>query len=111
MKIILCGYGTMGKIVRDLAIEDGHEIVALYSDRKEESCSYPIIDKVEDLPKADLIIDFSHPDRVSGCCPQDTYSRSYYRSKRLPTGSNGRSSKIYTCILLSKYELRGPCLY
>lgn len=66
MKIILCGYGTMGKIVRDLAIEDGHEIVALYSDRKEESCSYPIIDKVEDLPKADLIIDFSHPDRVAG---------------------------------------------
>ena len=65
MKIILCGYGTMGKIVRDLAIDMGHEIVAIYSNRIDDSCSYPIIDKVKNLPEADLIIDFSHPERVA----------------------------------------------
>ena len=65
MKIILCGYGTMGKIVRDLALDKGHQIAAVYSNRTDFSCSYPVINKVEDLPQADLIIDFSHPERVA----------------------------------------------
>lgn len=65
MKIILCGYGTMGKIVRDLAIDQGHEIVGIYSNKKDEQKTHPVVDNIEDLPKADLIIDFSHPDRIA----------------------------------------------
>jgi len=56
MKIALLGYGKMGKIIQNVALERGHEIVLKIN-----------IDNVEDLTtsnlsKADVAIDFSAPD-------------------------------------------------
>ena len=53
MKIILSGYGKMGKMLEEQAELRGHEIVARID-----------IDNVEtfaSLPKADVVLDFSHP--------------------------------------------------
>ncbi len=58
MKIAILGYGKMGRIIEQLALERGHEIVLKVN-----------LDNIEDLTisnleKADVAIDFSHPDSV-----------------------------------------------
>ncbi len=63
MKIILSGYGTMGKIVEKMALEKGHTIEGVFSIVNIES-PYTIFSNVESLPSADIIIDFSHPDNI-----------------------------------------------
>lgn len=60
MKIAILGYGKMGRIIEQLAIERGHEIALKVN-----------IDNLEDLTidnlrKADVAIDFSTPDTVLG---------------------------------------------
>ena len=53
MKIVLSGYGKMGKMLEEQAMLRGHEIAARID-----------IDNVEtfdSLPKADVVLDFSHP--------------------------------------------------
>ena len=53
MKIVLSGYGKMGKMLEEQAALRGHEILARID-----------IDNVDDfasLPKADAVLDFSHP--------------------------------------------------
>ena len=53
MKIVLSGYGKMGKMLEEQAALRGHEILARID-----------IDHVDDfasLPKADAVLDFSHP--------------------------------------------------
>jgi 4-hydroxy-tetrahydrodipicolinate reductase len=52
MKIALLGYGKMGKVIEQIALQRGHEIVL----RKTSSDSY------EGLEKAVVAIDFSVPD-------------------------------------------------
>src|SRR5882672_10609102 len=53
MKIILLGYGKMGKIIERIALERGHEIAAKIDvDNRHEF----------DTTKADIAIEFSHPD-------------------------------------------------
>ena len=52
MKIALLGYGKMGKVIENIALERGHEIVL----RKGSS------DTFEGLSQADVAIDFSVPD-------------------------------------------------
>ena len=57
MKIVLSGYGKMGKMLEEQAALRGHEIVARID-----------IDSVEafaSLPKADVVLDFSHPGMLS----------------------------------------------
>ncbi len=61
MKIVLVGYGAMGQRVAALAEERGDEIVGTVIP-KEHSAPYPIYHDFADLPKADVIIDFSHPE-------------------------------------------------
>ncbi len=61
MKIILVGYGAMGKRVAALAEERGDEIAGVVIP-KEHSAPYPISHDFTDLPEADVIIDFSHPE-------------------------------------------------
>ncbi len=51
MKIALFGYGRMGKAIEKIAIERGHEIVL----------KIDVNDKVYNLKKADVAIDFSSP--------------------------------------------------
>ncbi len=61
MKIILVGYGAMGKSVARLAEDKNYEIAGVVVPEGDES-PYPTVHSFEDLPDADLIIDFSHPD-------------------------------------------------
>lgn len=61
MKIILVGYGAMGKSVARLAEEKEYEIVGVVIPEEDES-PYPTLHSFKDLPEADVIIDFSHPD-------------------------------------------------
>lgn len=61
MKIIISGYGAMGKVVESLALERNIEIVGIFSMMDIENSSYTVFRDAENLPKADVIIDFSHP--------------------------------------------------
>ncbi len=61
MKIILAGYGAMGKAVARLAEEKSYEIAAVLVPEGDKS-PYLTIHSFEDLPEADIMIDFSHPD-------------------------------------------------
>lgn len=61
MKLILVGYGSMGKRVAALAEERGYEIAGVVIPENHEA-PYPIYHDFKDLPEADAIIDFSHPD-------------------------------------------------
>lgn len=63
MRIILSGYGTMGKVVEDLAIERGHEIVGVFSTIDIDS-PYKVYNNTKDFADADAIIDFSHPNNT-----------------------------------------------
>lgn len=61
MKIILVGYGAMGKSVARLAEEKNYEIAGVVVPEGDES-PYNTLHSFSDLPDADVIIDFSHPD-------------------------------------------------
>lgn len=65
MKLILGGYGVMGRVVEGLALERGHEIVGIFFLQDSENAPYPVYKDIRDLPKADAIIDFSHPKNTS----------------------------------------------
>jgi len=60
MKIPLCliGYGKMGRIVAELAAENGFEVVSAI-DPVQENCAREI--SLETLKGAEVCIDFSHP--------------------------------------------------
>jgi 4-hydroxy-tetrahydrodipicolinate reductase len=55
MKIALFGYGKMGQLIADLAIQQGHEVVATISLEK------PLAGWTADLASADVAIEFSVP--------------------------------------------------
>ncbi|MDN6195452.1 MAG: 4-hydroxy-tetrahydrodipicolinate reductase [Atopostipes suicloacalis] len=61
MKIILVGYGAMGKAVARLAEEKGYEITGVVVPEGDKS-PYHTVHAFSDLPAGDVIIDFSHPD-------------------------------------------------
>jgi len=61
MNIILSGYGAMGQRVASLAEKRGYDIVGAVVPEDEET-PYATFHGFEDLPEADVIIDFSHPD-------------------------------------------------
>lgn len=65
MKIILSGYGVMGKVVESLCLEKGYEIVGVFSKLDLTNCPYPVFQDPLKLPQADVIIDFSHPNNVT----------------------------------------------
>ena len=65
MKLILGGYGVMDRVVEGLALERGHEIVGIFSLQDSENAPYPVYKDIRDLPRADAIIDFSHPNNTS----------------------------------------------
>lgn len=64
MNILLSGYGAMGKVVAELAQEKGHQIAGIFSLMPVEA-PFPVVQSIENLPKADVIIDFSHPDNIT----------------------------------------------
>lgn len=61
MKIILVGFGAMGKSVAHLAEEKGYEIAGVVVPEGDKT-PYQTVHSFKELPDADLIIDFSHPD-------------------------------------------------
>ena len=52
MKLILGGYGVMGRVVEGLALERGHEIVGIFSLQDSENSPYPVYKDIRDLPRA-----------------------------------------------------------
>lgn len=61
MKLIIVGYGAMGERVASLAEDRDYDIVGTVVPEDEET-PYPVYHGFDDLPEADAIIDFSHPD-------------------------------------------------
>ncbi|MEY8292188.1 4-hydroxy-tetrahydrodipicolinate reductase [Carnobacteriaceae bacterium 52-44] len=61
MKIILVGFGAMGKSVAALAEERDYKIEAVMVPEGEET-PYTTVHSFKDFPEADVVIDFSHPD-------------------------------------------------
>jgi len=53
MKIALLGYGKMGKLIADIATQNGHTVIAKLSSKDKAN--------KENLAAADVCIDFSHP--------------------------------------------------
>lgn len=53
MKIALHGYGKMGRTVEKMAVDAGHQVVAVYD-----------VDRNPQMNGADVLIDFSHADAV-----------------------------------------------
>ncbi|MCD8505954.1 MAG: hypothetical protein LRY37_02185 [Alkalibacterium thalassium] len=63
MKLLLVGYGAINKRVAALAEKGGHSIAGVITPVEEENCPYPLFTSFDDqLPEADVLIDFSHPD-------------------------------------------------
>lgn len=63
MKLLLVGYGAMNKRVAALAEAKGYSIAGVITPMEEKNCPYPLFSSFEeDLPEADIFIDFSHPD-------------------------------------------------
>jgi 4-hydroxy-tetrahydrodipicolinate reductase len=60
MKIAILGYGKMGRIIEQFAIERGHEVVLKVNVDNLEDLSIP------NLERADVAIDFSTPDSALG---------------------------------------------
>lgn len=60
MKILLVGYGAMNERVAILAEKRNHEIVGVVGPEG-ESAPYPYFTSFDNVPEADVVIDFSHP--------------------------------------------------
>ena len=58
MKIALLGYGKMGRIIEQFALDRGHEIVLKIDENNIDQKT------TENLQKADVAIDFSTPASV-----------------------------------------------
>lgn len=71
MDIILVGYGAMNQRVAHLAKERGHNIVGIVTP-VDGDYPYPTFKVTDDLPKADVIIDFSHPNMTLPMIKKDT---------------------------------------
>jgi len=69
VNILLCGcFGHMGKVITDcIANRDDCRIVAGVDINTEESASFPVYKSADEFDgKADVIIDFSHPNALAG---------------------------------------------
>ena len=56
MKLVLTGYGKMGRMIEEEAQKRGWEVLA--------ALDGPDLGRLETLLGADLVIDFSHPDTL-----------------------------------------------
>lgn len=62
MKIALIGYGKMGKLIEQKALDKGHSIIAVMDSKKPVS----LPSSKQAISHADVVIDFSTPDSVMG---------------------------------------------
>lgn len=56
MKIAILGYGKMGKMIEDIALKKGHQIIFKFDYENKEKIT------VENLKKADIAIEFTQPE-------------------------------------------------
>ena len=61
MKIALIGYGKMGKAIESIALERGHEIVAIFNSENPFKNNATTLSKIE---SADVAIEFTQPSLV-----------------------------------------------
>ena len=78
MRIIISGYGRMGKEVEKVAIHRKHDIVEIIDD----IAGWELFDKKK--TKADVVIDFSEPDAAV-----DIIGRCIYENLPIVTGTTG----------------------
>ena len=78
MKIALIGYGKMGKMIEQIAISRGHEIVAVIDiDNQEDFES-------EAFASADVAIEFTSPTAAYG-----NYLKAFAKNVKVVSGSTG----------------------
>ncbi len=78
MKIIISGYGRMGREVEKAAGQMGHEIAAIIDTKEDWD------DMDRENPDADVVIDFSQPDAVT-----NILERCFHRQLPVVTGTTG----------------------
>ena len=62
MKVILYGYGQMGKKIYRQLLAENHEVLAVVSAVFDEKIEAPMLENLNGFDKeADILIDFSHP--------------------------------------------------
>mgnify|MGYP001827615841 CR=1 FL=1 len=78
MKIVISGYGKMGKEIERLAIKKGHDIVAKVDNEQEWN------EQLSQIKNSDVIIDFSQPEVVV-----DILLKSFAINVPIVTGTTG----------------------
>lgn len=100
MKIALLGYGKMGKLVEQTALEKGHEVIARFS----RQLGLPQ-DRKQDLDQADLAIDFSQ-----AACVMSHLELCLSLNKPLVIGTTGWENQHANAQEMVK-EFKGSCLH
>jgi len=83
MKLVISGYGRMGHEVEDIALDRNHEIVGIIDNENDWQ------NKIDDIKKADVIIDFSLPETAL-----EVFKRCYNLSIPIVTGTTGWYDKM-----------------
>ena len=69
MKIALIGYGKMGKMIEQIALDRGHEIVSIIDVNNQADFDSP------EFASADVAIEFPAPQAATSCAPLSITSR------------------------------------
>lgn len=78
MKIALIGYGKMGKMIEQIAIDRGHEIVSIIDVNNQEAFDSP------EFASADVAIEFTAPQAAYG-----NYLKAFKHNVKVVSGSTG----------------------
>ena len=78
MKIALIGYGKMGKMIEEIAIDRGHEIVSIIDIDNQEDFNSPA------FASADVAIEFTSPTAAYG-----NYLKCWDKGLKVVSGSTG----------------------
>ena len=100
MKIVLLGYGKMGRLIEKFALKRGHEIVLVVDANNRNTI------QIEDISTADVAIDFSTPDAAL-----DNISMCFEANLPLVVGTTGWYEHLQevkeTCIEANQSLLYG----
>ena len=78
MKIALIGYGKMGKMIEQIALERGHEIVSIIDIDNQQDFDSP------EFASADVAIEFTAPQAAYG-----NYLKAWAKGVKVVSGSTG----------------------
>ncbi len=88
MKVILYGYGQMGKKIYRQLLAENHEVLAVVSAVFDEKIEAPMLENLNGFDKeADILIDFSHPANL-----QDILNYSQNHQTKLVLATTGYSN-------------------